>query len=103
MKNQNISLNEVKNSAFLANASYGNVDGDKKDDLPNLGETITNPATNSSFEVVKQKNEYTAFEKGFGFSATVFKNTETNEYVIAFRGTSISVPRDFIDNAIMEK
>ena len=23
MKNQNISLNEVKNSAFLANASYG--------------------------------------------------------------------------------
>ena len=51
MKNQNISLNEVKNSAFLANASYGNVGGDKKDDLPNLGGTITNPATNSSFEV----------------------------------------------------
>ena len=59
MKNQNISLNEVKNSAFLANASYGNVGGDKKDDLPNLGGTITNPATNSSFEVFNQKNEIT--------------------------------------------
>ena len=77
MKNQNISLNEVKNSAFLANASYGNVGGDKKDDLPNLGGIITNPATNSSFEVVEQKNEYTAFEKGFGFSATVFRNINT--------------------------
>ena len=95
----NISLNDVKNGAFFAKQSYEtfntSVDGVK--------DKITNPATNSSFEVVKQKNEYTAFEKGFGFSATVFKNTETNEYVIAFRGTSISVPRDFIDNAIMEK
>ena len=99
MKNQNISLNEVKNSAFLANASYGNVGGGKKDDLPNLGETITNPATNSSFEVVEQKNEYTAFGKGIGFSATVFKNTETNEYVIAFRGTNDG--EDILDNLIM--
>ena len=69
MKNQNISLNEVKNSAFLANASYGNVGGDKKDDLPNLGETITNPATNSSFEVYNQ-----AGNDSSGFSATVFRN-----------------------------
>ena len=92
----NISLNDVKNGAFLANQSY--------ESFPNSSKkTITNPTTNSSFEVVKQKNEYTAFEKGFGFSATVFKNTETNEYVIAFRGTSISVPRDFIDNDIMGK
>ena len=68
MKNQNISLNEVKNSAFLANASYGNVGGDKKDDLPNLGETITNPATNSSFEVIDQT------KSANGFSATVFRN-----------------------------
>ena len=98
MKNQNISLSEVKNSAFLANASYGNVGGDKKDDLPNLGETITNDTTNSSFQVVEQTNE-----DGGGFSGTVFKNTETNKYVIAFRGTSISIPRDFIDNAIMGK
>ena len=68
MKNQNISLNEVKNSAFLANASYGNVGGDKKDDLPNLDGTITNPATNSSFEVVAQT------ESANGFSTTVFRN-----------------------------
>ena len=68
MKNQNISLNEVKNSAFLANASYGNVGGDKKDDLPNLGGTITNPATNSSFEVIDQT------KSANGFSATVFRN-----------------------------
>ena len=39
---------------------------------------LKNPATNSSFEVVAQTNEYTAFEKDFGFSGTVFKNTETN-------------------------
>ena len=91
---KNITLNDVKDSAFLANEAYNNfANGDK----------VTNPATGSSFEVVEQKNEYTAFGKGFGFSGTVFKNTETNEYVIAFRGTSISVPRDFIDNAIMEK
>ena len=69
MKNQNISLNEVKNSAFLANASYGNVGGDKKDDLTNLGGTITNPATNSSFEVYNQADNDSS-----GFSATVFRN-----------------------------
>ena len=63
MKNQNISLNEVKNSAFLANASYGNVGGDKKDDLPNLGGTIPNPATKSSFEVVEQKTNTQHLEK----------------------------------------
>ena len=86
---KNITLNDVKDSAFLANEAYNNfANGDK----------ITNPATGSSFEVVEQTNE-----DGGGFSGTVFKNTETNEYVIAFRGTSISVPRDFIDNAIMEK
>ncbi|MDO2407048.1 hypothetical protein [Campylobacter magnus] len=43
----NISLNEVKNSSFLAKQSYEtfntSVDGVK--------DKITNPATNSSFEV----------------------------------------------------
>ena len=51
----NISLNEVKNSAFLAKQSYEafntSVDGVK--------DKITNPATNSSFEVFNQKNEIT--------------------------------------------
>ena len=92
---KNITLNEARDKAFLADQAYNN--------FPNGSEkTITNPATGSSFEVVEQEND-TAFGKDFGFSGTVFKNTETNEYVIAFRGTSISVPRDFIDNAIMEK
>ena len=93
---KNITLNDVIDSAFLAKQSYESFPNSSK-------EIITNPATGSSFEVVDQKNEYTAFGIDFGFSGTVFKNTETNEYVIAFRGTSISVPRDFIDNAIMEK
>ena len=76
---KNITLNDVKNSAFLADQAYNN--------LPN-GRTITNPATGSSFEVVEQENN-TAFgiDLGFGFSATLFKNTETNEYFIAFRGS----------------
>ena len=53
----NISLNEVKNGAFLANETYKKI-GDKKSDLPKDG-TITNPAANSSFEVFNQKNEIT--------------------------------------------
>ena len=43
----NISLNEVKNSAFLASQSY-----ESFENSPNSSKrTITNPATNSSFEV----------------------------------------------------
>ena len=38
---------------------------------------ITNPATNSSFEVIAQT------ESANGFSATVFRNINTNEYTIA--------------------
>ena len=60
----NISLNDVKNGAFLAKQSYGafntSVDGVK--------DKITNPATNSSFEVIDQ------IESANGFSATVFRN-----------------------------
>ena len=104
---KNVTLANVKDFAFLTNKAYASESEIKNEQQSNkdIGNNYAayNSATNSSFEVVKQKNEYTAFEKGFGFSATVFKNTETNEYVIAFRGTSISVPRDFIDNAIMGK
>ena len=60
----NISLNEVKNSAFLANESYKTFDLSKKDAKP-----VTNPATNSSFEVYNQ-----AGNDSSGFSATVFRN-----------------------------
>ena len=86
---KNITLNEVKNSAFLAKQPYENFPNSSK-------ETITNPATGSSFEVVEQTNE-----DGGGFSGTVFKNTETNEYVIAFRGTSLKDGEDILDNLIM--
>ena len=75
----NISLNKVKNSAFLANESYKTFDLSKKDAKP-----VTNPATNSSFEVVEQVNDDTT-----GFSGTVFKDPVSGEYTIAFRGTKI--------------
>ena len=107
---KNIALKDVKNFAYLADKAYKDVkptsDDDYKKDkhLPKDG-TISNPATNSSFEVIDQINEKSKIFgiDTSGFSATVFKDTNTNEYVIAFRGTSISVPRDFIDNAIMGK
>ena len=56
----NISLNEVKNAAFLASEN-------SKTEILKNG-TITNPATNSSFEVIAQT------ESANGFSATVFRN-----------------------------
>ena len=56
----------------------------KKDDLPNLGGTITNPATNSSFEVVAQVND-----EATGFSGAVFKDPVSGEYTIAFRGAEV--------------
>ena len=62
----NISLNDVKNGAFLANESYKTFDLSKKDAKP-----INNDATNSSFEVINQ------IESANGFSATVFRNINT--------------------------
>ena len=85
----NVTLENVKDFAFLAEKSYKAVKSSTDQDynpskhLPKDG-IITNTATNSSFEVVKQVNDEIT-----GFSRTVFKNTETNEYVIAFRGTEI--------------
>ena len=69
----NISLNEVKNSSFLAKQSYEtfntSVDGVK--------DKITNPATNSSFEVINQ------IESANGFSATVFRNIPQRGWGVA--------------------
>ena len=66
----NISLNEVKNGAFLASESYKHavdkIENSKTEILKNG--VITNPATNSSFEVIDQ------IESANGFSATVFRN-----------------------------
>ena len=62
---KNITLNDVKDSAFLAKQSY-----ESFEISPNSSEkTITNPATNSSFEVYNQ-----AGNDSSGFSATVFRN-----------------------------
>ena len=57
----NISLNEVKNAAFLASEN-------SKTEILKNG-IITNPATNSSFEVYNQADNDSS-----GFSATVFRN-----------------------------
>ena len=79
----NLTLNAVKNSAFLANKTYK--DKAKLDkDAKNNGGIITNPARNSSFEVVEQVNDDTT-----GFSGTVFKDPVSGEYTIAFRGTEV--------------
>ena len=81
---QKITLNDIINSAFLADQSYENFAN---------GRVVTNPATGSSFEVEKQKKSIT------GFSATVFRNINTNEYTIANRGTELTDPNDFRTNA----
>ena len=82
MSQNDVKLNEIKDFAFLADKSYKTSNGKKKGQLPKSKEgIITNPATNSSFEVIDQ------IESANGFSATVFKDTSTGEYVIAFRGT----------------
>ena len=69
---------------FLASESYKHavdkIENSKTENLKNG--VITNPATNSSFEVYNQ-----ADNDSTGFSATVFKDTSTGEYAIAFRGT----------------
>ena len=57
---------------------------------------ITNDTTNSSFEVIAQT------ESANGFSATVFRNINTNEYTIAYRGTELTDPNDFRTNARVE-
>ena len=64
----NISLNDVKNGAFLAKQSYETFESPKKDEYKKP-EPITNPATNSSFEVYNQADNDSS-----GFSATVFRN-----------------------------
>ena len=77
MSQNNVKLNEVKDFAFLADKSYKTANG-KEGQLPKAKEgVITNPATNSSFEVIDQ------IESANGFSTTVFRNINTNEYTIA--------------------
>ncbi|MDO2407460.1 hypothetical protein [Campylobacter magnus] len=70
---KNITLNKVKDMAFLANESYKNaVENDENINMEKemaKGKPLTNPATNSGFEVYNQ-----ADNDSTGFSATVFRN-----------------------------
>ena len=77
MSQNDVKLNEIKDFAFLADKSYKTANG-KKGQLPKVKEgVITNDTTNSSFEVIEQ------VEYANGFSATVFRNINANEYTIA--------------------
>lgn len=70
----NVALENVKDFAFLADRSYRDVKSTEDKEykpskhLPKEG-VITNPATNSNFEVYNQADNYSS-----GFSATVFRN-----------------------------
>ena len=81
-------LENIKNLAFLSNESYktavDTVQKGKEKEQMSFKHPLINPATNSSFEVYNQ-----AGNDSSGFSATVFKDISTGEYVIAFRGTEI--------------
>ena len=51
---KNITLNEARDRAFLAKQYY--------ESFPNSSKkTVTNPATNSSFEVIDQKRDNNGF------------------------------------------
>ena len=68
MSQNNVKLNEVKDFAFLADKSYKTANGEEGQ-LPKAKEgIITNPATNSSFEVIAQ------IESANDFSTTIFRN-----------------------------
>ena len=96
----NPALENVKNLAFLSNESYKTavheVEEGKEKEQMSFNQPLKNPATNSSFEVVEQ------VESANGFSATVFRNINTNEYTIAYRGTELTDPNDFRTNARVE-
>ena len=68
----------------------------KEKEQMSFNQPLKNPATNSSFKVIDQT------ESANGFSATVFRNINTNEYTIAYRGTELEDPNDFIANARVE-
>ena len=95
MSQNDVKLNEIKDFAFLADKSYKTANGEEGQLPKAKNGIITNPATNSSFEVIDQ------IESANGFSATVFRNINTNEYTIACRGTEFTDLNDFRTNARM--
>ena len=76
----NVTLENVKDFAFLADRSYRDVKSTKDDEyklskhLPKEG-VITNHTANSSFEVYNQ-----ADNDSTGFSATVFRNIPQRDW-----------------------
>ena len=77
MSQNDVKLNVIKDFAFLADKSYKTANG-KECQLPKVKEgVITNDTTKSSFEVIAQT------ESANGFSTTVFRNININEYTIA--------------------
>ena len=78
----NVTLENARNFAFLADRSYRDVKSTEDKEykpskhLPKEG-VITNPATNSSFEVIEQ------VEYANGFSATVFRNIPQRDWGMA--------------------
>nr|WP_321312419.1 hypothetical protein [uncultured Campylobacter sp.] len=62
MSQNDVKLNEIKDFAFLANVSYDSTDKMKTRGFAKVENdkiTLTNPSTNSSFEVVAQVNDDT--------------------------------------------
>ena len=89
-----ISMTKLRNDAFLANAGYGNMGGNEKDDFKK-GDEITNNHTGTKFEVIDQKRDNN------GFDMTIFKEVGTDNYVISYRGTEIFSPDDHLNNKKM--
>ena len=77
----NPALENVKNLAFLSNESYKTavheVEEGKGKKQISFKQPLKNPATKASFEVIAQ------IKSANGFSATVFRNININEYTIA--------------------
>ena len=78
---KNITLNKVKDMAFLSNESYktavDTVQKGKEKEQMSFNQPLKNPATKASFKVIDQ------IETTNDFNATVFRNINTNEYTIA--------------------
>ena len=78
---KNITLNKVKDMAFLSNESYktavDTVQKGKEKEQISFNQPLKNSATKASFKVIDQ------IETTNDFNATVFRNINTNEYTIA--------------------
>ena len=57
-----ISMTKLRNDAFLAEAGYGNMGGNEKDDLLKKGGIISNDQTGTKFEVIDQKIDNNGFD-----------------------------------------